>query len=415
MKNLKGNLLILATMTITLVVWLTAIPSTDITALDKARHILAAIGLNGLFLVFLLSTKSKVIESWFNGLDHVYLYHKYLAIFSSAAILAHVGLTQLLKLQFGESESIGTALAGPSLFLFLSIGFISLVYKKFLSKRVKYELWRFTHRFMLVAYLIGLGHTYLSSKYDLLQINALGIWTGVTSVIGILSGCYIIFLYQSKGFKHKGRITGVKRLSASVIEFDISLDSKLEYEKGQYVFLKVKQNGIEGAPHPFSISGGDGDHITLTVKVAGDYTKQLYDSLEVGVKASLDGPYGHMNFANGKENQLWIAGGIGVTPFLSRLKGMPFTQSVEMYFSYRSEKEEIYKDFLLEYQEAHPNFKVHIIDTSVAKRLDLSDYPLTDSTSVYMCGPAKMMNSYVQTLRGKNKFAHIVYEGFNFI
>ncbi|HVI40262.1 MAG TPA: ferric reductase-like transmembrane domain-containing protein, partial [Anaerovoracaceae bacterium] len=290
MKSIKGKLLIFITMIITLLVWLTAVPSIDITALDKARHILAGLGLNGLFLVFLLSTRNNTIVKWFDGLDHVYAYHRYLGMFSGVAIIAHVAISQILKV--GDAVKLGTSLAGLSMFLFVAIGLITLLYNKYFSKKLKYERWRLIHRFMLAAYMIGLGHTYLSSRYDLLQFNLIGIWTGVTSVIGVLSGIYIIFLYQKTGFKHIGTVMKIEKLNSNVLEMELTLKSRLDYQKGQYVFLKIFQQGIENAPHPFSISGGDGNHIILTVKASGDHTKQLYDALEIGTKAALDGPYG---------------------------------------------------------------------------------------------------------------------------
>ena len=60
-------------------------------------------------------------------------------------------------------------------------------------------------------------------------------------------------------------------------------------------------------------------------------------------------------------------------------------------------------------------FKVHFIDTTVAKRLDLSTYIVDDQTSVFMCGPFKMMHSYAKILAANSKDADIIYEGFSFM
>ena len=309
MKSFKGNLLILITMVITLALWLTAVPAYTITSLDVLRHTLAGLGMSGFFLVFLLATRRRTIERWFGGFEYVYAYHKYLAMFSVAAILAHVYVTQFVR--FVGPHTIGKLFAGPSLWIFLAVGFISIFYKKYFSKVLPYEIWRWLHRLMLVGYIFGLLHTYLSSRYDLFQLSPLGIWTGITSVIGLISGIYIVFFYQSMSFSHRGKVVGIERLGPSALEIRMELNTKLDYKKGQYVFLKIAQNGIESAPHPFSIAGGDGKSILFIIKVCGDYTKKLYNNLEVGAETSIDGPYGRMIFDNGKANQIWLAGGIG--------------------------------------------------------------------------------------------------------
>ncbi len=57
-----------------------------------------------------------------------------------------------------------------------------------------------------------------------------------------------------------------------MIEIAITLDEPLAFTPGQFAFVKVFQEGIEQAPHPFSISGGAANRVTLTVKGSGDYS-----------------------------------------------------------------------------------------------------------------------------------------------
>jgi Predicted ferric reductase len=187
---------------------------------------------------------------------------------------------------------------------------------------MKYENWRIFHRLLIIPYALGVYHTYFSSRYNLFEFSPLSIWVGLTSLMGLSAGLYMLFFYQKAQFRYKGKITDIKRVSASSIEIAIKLETTLVYQSGQYVFLKIFQKGIEKAPHPFSISGGDGSTIYLTIKGLGDYTKQLYSELKEGTAISLDGPYGHLDFEKGRGKQLWIAGGIGITPFISYLKNI---------------------------------------------------------------------------------------------
>ena len=407
MKNIKGNLLIVITLSITFALWFFAVPREALVPLDRVRHILAGLALNGFFLNFLLATRNKTIENWFNGLNNVYVYHKYIAFFSLGALAVHAGLGELLKTD--ATETISQALGSLGLFLFIALAGMALF-----SKKLEYENWRISHRLMVIPYIVGLIHTYISSKYNLFQLSALSSWVAITAMIGLASAIYVIFFYQKVGFNHKGTITKVTRLNSTIVEWEITLDQPLTYTRGQYIFVKVFQQGIEEAPHPFSISGGDGKKIYLTTKASGDFTKQVYDLLAVNTKVALDGPFGNLDFSRGKQNQVWIAGGIGITPFMAYLRDNQISQNVEMFYSYQGETGEVYKDFLEEYQKNNKNFKVNIIDTSVMKFLDFEGYVLKDDSSIFMCGPEKMINNYVNYFKRNYSNPDLSYEAFKF-
>ena len=63
---------------------------------------------------------------------------------------------------------------------------------------------------------------------------------------------------------------------------------------------------------------------TFTVKNSGDHTNNIYDNLQAGSKVSVDRAYGHMIIEEGRENQVWIAGGIGITPSSLTSVNIPF-------------------------------------------------------------------------------------------
>ena len=424
MKTKKGILLIVITLAITLIVWLTATPEYPLIPLDRARHVMAGFSLSGFVLVFLLSTRNKTIIRWFNGLENVYVYHKYLAIFSVGSLIIHAILGELVTiatsggLPTGNSSQLGaagevitlnSALGSAAIFLFGVLAVLALF-----AKSLKYETWRTTHRLMLLAYVIGLAHAYLSSKYDLLQFNALGIWMALLAITSIISGLYIIFVYQKKEFKYKGAITEIEKLGAQVIKLTITLDQPLNFSKGQFIFIKILHDEIAPEPHPFSLSGGDGKSIVITIKNSGDFTYLVHNHIEVGTKVTLAGPYGKMDFAKGRKKQLWIAGGIGITPFISYLTDENLDQTIDLYYSYQGPDAAIYRPLLEEYQSKRPNFKAHFADTSTEDRLNFDDYPLEDGTSIFMCGPTPMMENFSKVFKAKQKDIELIYEGFKF-
>src|SRR3546814_7482204 len=52
----------------------------------------------------------------------------------------------------------------------------------------------------------------------------------------------------------------------------------------------------------------------------GDYTRGLRDRLAIGQALKVEGPYGCFTFDDDRAHQIWIGGGVGVTPFIARMK-----------------------------------------------------------------------------------------------
>ncbi|MCE5260290.1 MAG: ferric reductase-like transmembrane domain-containing protein [Chloroflexi bacterium] len=403
MKNVKGILLIVITTIITFLLWYFAVSSSALIPLDQARHLVAGLALNGFLLNFMLATRNKTLEKWFNGLDKLYIYHKYIAIVTLGLLLVHAFLSDALK----TTDSVRTALGGLAMFMLVVLIGITLF-----DKKLPYEKWRTTHRLMLVLYVISLVHVYISSRIPLSRFTALSVWVGASAVVSLVSAIYIVFFYQRRHFKFKGAVTGLSKLNQDVLEWQITLDKPLPFAQGQFAFVKVFQKELDDAPHPFTISGGEGNTILFTTKISGDFTASLYRSLELQTRVAIDGPYGFLSFDNGKPKQLWVAGGIGVTPFIAYLREDHPDREIDFYYSYRGPEAGVYKELISAYQSKHSAFHVHFIDTSAMPPLSFEGYTLTDDTDVFMCGPAKMIQGYAQYFRRNNHSANISYEAF---
>lgn len=405
MKNRKGLLLISITTIITILLWFFAGRAQGLMPLEQVRHIVAGLALNCFFLNFMLSTRNKTLEKWFNGLDKLYIHHKYIAISAIALLLVHALLGDILKTS--EAVTIKTATGGLAMFMLVVLVGLTLF-----AKKLPYEKWKFTHKFTIIPYGFGLFHAYISSHIPLLTLSALGIWVGLTGLTGILLAVYSIFFHEKSQLNKKGTVSQVKRLSPNTLEWEITLEEPFQFSKGQFIFIKVLQPGIEYNTHPFSISGGEGNKILLTTKVSGDFTKQLYDSLLPGSKVLFEGPYGLMDFSQGKKKQLWIAGGIGITPFMAYLRDNQPDQKITLYYSFNGIESGIYKDWLSNFQEKNKQFSVHFIDTTSMPRLNFEEYVLEEETSIYLCGPEKMTRSYVNYFQKNYKDTDITYEAF---
>lgn len=409
MKNIRGILLITVAAAITLVLWFLAAANQSLGSLDAVSHMVAGLSLTGFSLNFLLATRNKTLEKWFNGFDKLYIYHKYIALSTVGLLLVHTMLADLLK----TTELLALNLILGDLAMGLLVVGVGIT---LFAKKLPYEKWRVTHKLLIVPYLFGLFHAYTTSHIDLVKLSPLGIWTGATAIVGILSAIYIVFFYQKTQFKHKGTVTKISKLNSNVIEWEITLTRSIQFIKGQFIFIKVFQSGLEDAPHPFSISGGDENKIRLTTKNSGDFTGQLYDSLRLGTKVAINGPYGLMDFDRGKKNQIWVAGGIGITPFLAYMsKESPLEQTIDFYYSFQGAEAGIYKDFIEDYQSKNHSFTAHFIDTAVMPFLSFEGVPIENENdiSIFMCGPEKMIKGYVKFFNQNYKGMDINYEAFS--
>ena len=396
MKSLKGILLIGLSMFLTILAWLSS---------GVSQFLIPGLALTTLSLTFILASRLPLLEAWFNGLEKMYLAHKFTAFLSILLLTLH---------NFSMGGLWGSHLAAQFGNIAIYI-FISIVLVAYLGQYIQYEAWRWIHRLVYLAYIFGLFHAYMLMGGRLLTPTLLGFVVGFYAIIGLASGFYIIFLYQSLAFRHLGKIIQVKRLNHDTVELKIQLSQKLDYQYGQFAFVKIFQEGFEKAPHPFSISGGHDNIVYFTIKNSGDHTKKLYDKIQEGTKVTIDRAYGHMILDQVQEKQIWIAGGIGITPFISYIRENPnLNRPVSFYYAYTGAENAVYLDLLKDYAAKNPQFDLHLVDSKVSGYLDFKNYPLDDKTTVFMCGPVKMMDKLANEFKKTNPKADLVYEGFKF-
>lgn len=90
---------------------------------------------------------------------------------------------------------------------------------------------------------------------------------------------------------------------------------------GQFLSIQTMDESGWSKPHPFTISNApEDDFLQMTIKNVGTFTSAIR-SLKPGCEVRCRGPFG--SFCSGIESQpkvVMLAGGIGITPFLSVLR-----------------------------------------------------------------------------------------------
>ncbi len=149
------------------------------------------------------------------------------------------------------------------------------------------------------------------------------------------------------------------------------------------------------------------EELSITIAAKGKFTQRIYDTLEVGSECWLKLPYGQFTFPADKHLTL-VAGGVGITPFLSLLRQMleeKSKQDVTLYLGVRTEAHHLFLEFLEHCEAELPNFKLNLYsdDGSLSGekgRLDIDRiYSDTPSRSTfYLSGPLDMIQRFRQRL-----------------
>jgi ferredoxin-NADP reductase len=136
------------------------------------------------------------------------------------------------------------------------------------------------------------------------------------------------------------------------------------------------------------------------------------------VAARVQGPYGSFLVDRAEAPELWIAGGIGITPFLALLRAQPVTRPTEFFYAIRSADSAPYLAELEGLGAAQHHLHTHCLamqeDTSPLCALLAGVRDLTDR-EVYMCGPPPLIDAVGDWLRRHGVPPHhIHHERFDF-
>lgn len=413
-RNIKSIIIISLYVLISLGIWVNATIQAGISLDLMFGQILGALIIILFSIVFLLSTKWHWVTKLFGGLENVYFAHRWSALIAFGLIFLHaeitIDLARALPFNFDwlfEAEEAGEV----SRNLFLLLIFIIP-----LNKIIKYENWKIIHRFMIIPFIVGVYHAYFTSSIHLLRFDLISIWMGLIVFVGSFSGIYIILIYPWKSFAYKGKILEVTQFNENVVNIKIELNKRYQYESGQFAFMRIHDKKIEDEIHPFSISGGDDYIIEFTIKILGDYTKDLYQHLRPSMKVQLSKPYGELTFNHGRKKQLWIAGGVGITPFLSHIRNHKrLSNEITLIYNVREIKDALYLDFFKDYASKDSRFKFHLQETSRDGYLDLKSLEITSDESVFLCGPERMVQNTSKSLKKMYPQIDIHSEAFNFM
>jgi predicted ferric reductase len=386
-------------------------------------------GLLGLALFsvnLILASRLKILDNFFYGLNVVYDYHRQIGALAFSLLLFHPLLLAVSYLQLSLLSAAQFFIPGYDLTItygIISLSLMIILLGLTFYGALKYQNWKFTHKLMLVAFIFALLHVlYITSDVSrdpLLKVYLLGL-----GLVGLALGIYqaILSYFINRNLQYK--ITRVKQLDAGVVEIELEPWGRtMDFTAGQFVFVRFFSKKVRPEIHPFSLaSSPDKPEVSLAIKSLGDFTNQL-KNLEPGSAVSLEGPYGkfsHRDVAN--QNQIWIAGGIGITPFLSMIRGLDADDKykIDFYYCVNNQTEAIFLPELKELARKIPG--VAIIPWYSKERGYLTGQRVAEKSlslkncDIFLCGPENFMTSLKKQFRRLDVAAKNIHlEKFKFL
>jgi predicted ferric reductase len=425
----SGYFIMLLLLAITWVLWLLSKYKLSVITSYPLLSIGQLCGLSGITLIcinFILATRFKFLENLFYGIDRVYKAHEFSGKNAFLLLLLH---PILLTLQFLPNLSAVFEFLNPLYSLEVAYGKIALtiltvlIYLTVFAK-IPYHIWKSTHKFMGVVLLFGSLHA-MTIPSDINAYDPLHYYILTLLILAIFSYLYKQLLYRYLAPKIKAVVNDVI-IKDSVTEIYLKpLRKTLKFNPGQFIFVSFRNSrSISKESHPFTISSGQNEEIIrISPKKSGDGTN-TFPKLEKGVETLVQGPYGMFGdeALRNKKDELWIAGGIGITPFLSMMHSDSITsrpQKVELIYSYSEPDEGVYIDEINKALSRNTNFKIHNYCSNLSGRLDvekISQMIKLDikSIKIFLCGPSAMMNALAdQFIKAGVKPRNIFFEEFS--
>jgi predicted ferric reductase len=358
MKNIKRTLLgLLLCLSL---LWLLAESSALATTqgLFPWRNLLVQysglLGMGVMSVAMLLAVRPAWLEHRLHGLDKMYRLHKWLGITGLVIAILHWLCSQgpkwLVKAGWLERPARGPRPVQTDAILAFLQGqrglaedlgekafYVALVLIALaLIKRFPYRHFIRTHRWIALAYLVLVWHAVVLTQFSY-WTQPVGIAQGLLLAAGTVAA--LISLTRRIGARRKavGEVEQIEYLEGVKVNA-VSVQLRSEWaghEPGQFAFVTFDER--EGA-HPFTISSawqGDG-RLLFLIKALGDYTHRLAGRLKVGDEVTVEGPYGRFQFEGESRRQIWIGGGIGITPFIARLQHLaqqPDGREIDLFHS----------------------------------------------------------------------------------
>ncbi len=363
----------------------------------------------------LFATRLRFLETLFGSLDKQYILHKWLGIMTLAFVFLHENIDAEVKglgsnAQLNDlAESLGEWSFNGLIFLvILSIAMI-----------IPYHLWKKSHKFIGAFFTLGAIHYFLIQK-PFENFEPLGLYVGLFCIMGILSYLYTLIPYGMVQGNAAYKIKSLKDTGGATAVTLTPTSKKIKHQAGQFAFIQF-QNDPKKEIHPFTISSAPNDDGTLrfSIKALGDFTHKLTSFIKLDGEVKVSYAYGHFIQSRAKKSNIWVAGGIGITPFVSWAQDLKeLAEPVYLFYCVKNQDLAPHLEEIQKISDHFDNFHLHLIESNKNSRLDM-DIILQKSQlspknmNIAFCGPKAMRKIlYNQYRQNGGRISRFRFEEF---
>lgn len=372
---------------------------------------LGFVGLTQIGLQFLLIARFRRLTAPY-GIDIILRYHRQIAVVAVAAILLHPVIIMIdepsrLKLLNPLGGHWASRLGLLSVLALVVTVVVSLLRERW---QLKYEYWRATHLALgILAIVAAQAHVSLTGLYTNTAWKQ-AVWIGMAAVmVG-----FVVVLRVVTPLRQRGRQWRVVELRPERGEtYTLALEPDghdgLTFMPGQFAWIKIADSPFTIEEHPFSFasSAARTDRVEFGIKALGDFSAEVAH-LDVGATVYLDGAHGAFSMDRYQApGYVFLAGGIGITPFMSMLHTMADRadpRPVTLIYADRAWDDVAYRDELDRLRERLALDVVYVLEEPpadwdgeegmVTEDLLERRLPQDDFERMYLiCGPPPMMDA----------------------
>jgi predicted ferric reductase len=203
--------------------------------------------------------------------------------------------------------------------------------------------------------------------------------------------------------KYPARVVNILNKIEGVYTLELeSLSKPFKYEPGQFLHLAIDEYDPSGQwpeSRCFSLQSAPANElIKITYAVKGRFTKRMATELMPGSLVTLKLPYGDLFTQDHcKEDTVFIAGGTGITPFLSLFTDTVFEgyKKPVLFAGFQNKSLNLYHNELVVAKQFNPDFMINCIYQDEKGILDIEKILQKSnrkSSFFISCPPAMIKN-----------------------
>jgi ferredoxin-NADP reductase len=164
---------------------------------------------------------------------------------------------------------------------------------------------------------------------------------------------------------YESTLSGRTEVAEGTMAFQFQKPRGFVFKAGQYIDLTI--SGDHRAPsqrltHAFSIASSPCEEdIVVTTRMRNTVFKQTLSNLPIGSRVQIEGPMGSFILHNNlTKPAVFLAGGIGIAPFLSMLTyatGEELRHSIVLFYANRCLEDAAFLDNLRKLERINPRFR----------------------------------------------------------